>query len=94
MSFLDNRRIKGGGNEGSGDAAAIRGVESVRSSAEKERTWFLPEGNDDELRVLGSVLDVVRDDRHVPEIQRGVDLVHEVQRGRLCTKNVSQFGKI
>ena len=87
MSFLNNRRIKGGSNEGSGDAAAIGGVESVRSSAETGSAWFLPEGNDDELRVLRSVLNVVRDDRHVPEIQRGVDLIHKVQRGRLCAKN-------
>ena len=93
MSFLNNRRTKGGGNEGSGDTATVRGVEFVRLSAEKGRMWFLPEGDDDESWVLGSVLDVVRDDRHVPEIQCGVD-VHEVQRGRLCTKNISQSGKI
>lgn len=42
-----------------------------------------PKRDDDELRVLRPILDIIRDDRHVPEIQRGVDLVHEVQRRRL-----------
>ena len=42
-----------------------------------------PKRDDDELRVLRPILDIVRNDGHVPEIQRGVDLVHEVQRRRL-----------
>ena len=83
MSFLNNQRIKEGGDGGSRDMAAIRGVGYVRSSAGKKRTGSVPERNYDELRVLGSILDVVRDDRHVPEIQRGVDLVHEIQWGGL-----------
>ena len=55
---------------------------------------FVPEGNDDELCVLSSVLDVVRDDRHVPEIQRGVDLVHEVQRGGLEPTQSGGAGRV
>jgi hypothetical protein len=52
---------------------------------------FVPEGNDDELRILGSVLDVVRDDGHVPEVQRCIDLVHEVQRGGLDEEREHDF---
>lgn len=44
---------------------------------------YAPEGDDDELSVLRPIFDIVRDDRHVPEIERGVDLVHKVQRRRL-----------
>jgi hypothetical protein len=56
---------------------------------------IVPEGDDDELRVLRPVLDVVRDDRNVPEIQRGIDFVHKVQRSRLDTKDFSprSFGQ-
>jgi hypothetical protein len=39
---------------------------------------FVPERNDDELCILGSVFDVIRDDGHVSEIQCGINLVHEV----------------
>jgi len=39
-----------------------------------------PEGDDNELRVFGAVFDVVRDDGDVAEIQRRIDLIHEVQR--------------
>ena len=38
------------------------------------------ERDDDELRVARSLLDVVADDAHVAEVERGVDLVHDVQR--------------
>lgn len=40
----------------------------------------LPQGDDDELRVLCSILDVVCDDGNIPEVESGIDLVHEVQR--------------
>ena len=43
----------------------------------------IPQGDDDELRVLRTVLDVVGDDGDVAEIQRGIDLVHEIERRRL-----------
>lgn len=81
---------------------ATRGVETQQRSGElnpsdyqqkRGEQRFLPEGNDDELCVLGSVFDVVRDDGHVPEIQRGVDFVHEIQRGGLYVKSRSQSEK-
>ena len=50
---------------------------------------FVPERNDDELRILSSVLDVVRNDRYVPKIQCGVDLIHEVQRGGLGVESTT-----
>ena len=63
---------------------AERSGEMVRSSVITETvTRFTPEGDDDELRVLCSVFDVVRDDRDVSEIQCGVYFVHEVQRSGL-----------
>ncbi len=42
-----------------------------------------PERNDDELGVLRTVLDIVGNDRNVSEVERRIDLVHEVQRCRL-----------
>lgn len=39
--------------------------------------------NDDKLRVLRAVFDVVRDNRYVAEVKRRINLVHEVERGRL-----------
>ena len=36
-----------------------------------------------DLRVARALLDVVADDRDVAEVERGVDLVHHVQRRRL-----------
>lgn len=44
----------------------------------------IPQRDDDELRVLGPIFDVIGDDGYVPEIERSVDLVHKVKRGRLC----------
>lgn len=49
-----------------------------------------PEWNDDKLCVLGPVFDVVGDNGHIPEIERCIDLVHEVQRCRL-RENVSNM---
>lgn len=43
----------------------------------------VPQGDDNELCVLRTVLDVVRDDGDVAEVKSGVDLVHEVQRSGL-----------
>lgn len=39
--------------------------------------------DDDKLRVLGALLDVVGDDWNVLEVQGGIDLVHHVQGRRL-----------
>ena len=40
----------------------------------------VPKGDDDELRILRAILDIVRDDRDIAEVQGSIDLVHEVQR--------------
>lgn len=46
---------------------------------------ILPQGDDDELRVLRPILDIVRHDGHISEVQCGVYFVHEIQRRRLDT---------
>jgi len=43
----------------------------------------IPEGDDDELCILRAVLDVVGDDRNIPEIKRCIDFIHKVERSRL-----------
>lgn len=43
-----------------------------------------PERDDDVLRILCPILDIVRDNGHVPEVKSSVNLVHEVKRGGLC----------
>lgn len=45
--------------------------------------WWVPD--DDELSVLGALLDVVGHNRHVLEVKGRIDLVHHVQRRRLHT---------
>ena len=50
----------------------------------------IPQGDDDELCVLGPVLDVVGDDGDVTEVQGSINLVHEVQR-RWLSKTPSEF---
>jgi hypothetical protein len=60
--------------------------DSVRAALERvlrNRSSYVSERDDDELSVLRSIFDVVRNDRDVPEIKRGIDLVHEVERRRL-----------
>ena len=42
-----------------------------------------PQGNNDELCILRTVLDVIRDDGDIAEVESGVNLIHEIQRGRL-----------
>ena len=42
-----------------------------------------PQGDYDELSVLGPLLDVVGDYGDILEVQCGVDLVHHVERGGL-----------
>ena len=44
---------------------------------------IIPEGNNNKLSILGALLDIRRDDGDIPEIQRGIDLIHDVQRGGL-----------
>ena len=43
----------------------------------------IPEGDDDELRILGPIFDIVGHDRDIAEIKCSVDLVHEIQRSGL-----------
>lgn len=40
----------------------------------------VPKRDNDELRILSSILDVVGNNRYVAEVKSGVDLVHEVER--------------
>ena len=40
----------------------------------------VPQRDDDELGIFGSLLDVLRDDRDVLVVKRCINLVHEVQR--------------
>ncbi|KAI6756206.1 hypothetical protein HG530_011942 [Fusarium avenaceum] len=63
----------------------------------RELKHVVAQRDDDELGVLGALLDVVGNDRdlrtirvsqgeggtYVSEIQRGIDLVHDIQRSRL-----------
>ena len=42
-----------------------------------------PEGDDDELRVAGPLLEVAGHDGDVLEVQRCVDLIHDVEGSRL-----------
>lgn len=48
--------------------------------------------DDDELGILRALLDVVRHDGHVLEVEGRVDLVHHVQRGRLHTRKGAAVG--
>jgi len=61
----------------------LAGVVSATRKIEQEGNQ--PKGDDDELSVLRPIFDVVGDDRNIPEVQGGVDLVHEVKRGWLAT---------
>lgn len=58
----------------SGKGCEARGVTNV------------PQRDDDELRILGPIFNVIGDDGHVPEIERSVDLVHKIKRSRLYGK--------
>ena len=50
----------------------------------KERgTTNVPQRDDDKLCILGPIFDVIGDDGYIPKIERSVDLVHKVKRGRL-----------
>ena len=54
----------------------------MKSNLKVDRS-FRPKGDDDELSVPSSLLDVVGHDWDVLEIQGGVDLIHDVERGGL-----------
>lgn len=42
----------------------------------------VPKGNNDELRILRAVLDVVCNNRDIAEVERCINLVHEVKGSR------------
>ena len=44
---------------------------------------MVPQNNDDEMLVLGLVLDIVRNNGDILEVQRRVDFVKDIQRRRL-----------
>lgn len=44
---------------------------------------IVTQGDNDKLRVLGSLLDIVCNDRDIPEIQSCIYFVHKVERCRL-----------
>lgn len=52
------------------------------------RVLDLPKGDDNELGILGTILDVVRNNGYISEVERSVNLVHEIQRCRLGRKSV------
>ena len=54
----------------------------MKSNLKVDRS-FRPKGDDDELSVLGPLLDIVGHDGDVLEVEGGVDLVHDVERRRL-----------
>ena len=48
-----------------------------------ELEHVIAERDDDELRVLRPIFDVVRNNRDISEVEGSVNLVHEIQRRRL-----------
>ena len=50
-----------------------------------ELKHVVPQGYDDELRIFSPIFDVICDNGDVPEVESRVDLVHEVQWGRLIS---------
>ena len=69
------------GVEGDALGAVVSLVDPHQSVGQLEHVG--PQGDDDELGVLGPLLDVVGHYGHVLEVQGGVDLVHDVEWGGL-----------
>jgi len=65
------------------EATASVSKSSFSDDEQEESGTYVAQRDADELAVLGALLDVVRDDRHVLEVEGGVDLVEEVERRRL-----------
>ncbi len=57
-----------------------------KNSEDQQELNNVPKTDDNELSVLGPLLDVVGHNGHVLEVQGCVYLVHHVQRRRLQTK--------
>lgn len=76
------------------EATASVSKSSFSDGEREESGTYVAQRDADELAVLGALLDVVRDDRHVLEVEGGVDLVEEVERRRLRAEergSVPQF---
>jgi len=53
-------------------------LRNILESVHERYIVYTPERDDNELCILGPVLDVVGNDRDVSEVQRSIDLIHEV----------------
>jgi hypothetical protein len=53
-------------------------LRNILESVRERYIVYTPERDDNELCILGPVLDVVGNDRDVSEVQRSIDLIHEV----------------
>lgn len=62
-----------------GSVQTCRFCSLISTRGKKKHRMRLPQGNDDKLGILRSVLNVVSDNGNIPEVQRGVNFVHEVQ---------------
>ena len=59
----------------------------------ERKTPHVPQGDDDKLCILRPVLDVVRYDGDVAEVQRSIDLVHEIEWGGLMGGSIRMRGE-
>ncbi len=53
---------------------------------------IVSERNNDKLSILRAFLDIICDDRNVFEVKRGINLVHNVQRGRFVVMQCKNEG--
>jgi hypothetical protein len=53
-------------------------LRNILESVRERYIVYTPERDDNELCILGPVLDVVGNDRDVSEVQRSIDFIHEV----------------
>ena len=58
-----------------------------------ELKHVIPQGYDDELRVFSPIFDVVCHNGDVPEVESGVNLVHEIQWGGLISHVSTEVAK-
>ncbi len=68
----------------------IRGLVNTNQSVTKLE-HIVAKGDDDKLRVLRPVLDIVRNDGDIAKIQSSINLVHEVEWRWLCATSLSGF---
>ena len=84
--LLDELRV-----DGDALGAVVRLVDADQPVRQLEHVG--PQRDDDELGVPGPLLDVVGDDGHVLEVERGVNLVHDVEGGRFVVMKGEDQGK-